>query len=176
MQDWTSKDFVEVIGIAAIVASLVFVGLQMKQTQEIALANQYQARAETSMNFYLMNMETGRGDFFLTGKPTDEWTFGELAYGYWTANYFWTKYENHHYQYISGFLANETWNGLKSRIEDLWQTCEIRWAFEDNIRHAARASFVKYLESLPDPCNPEDAFLPRDWPETHLSRRQIDTE
>ena len=39
------KDFAELFGIAAIVASLIFVGLQMKQSHEIALAEIYQARA-----------------------------------------------------------------------------------------------------------------------------------
>ena len=32
------KDIAELVGIAAIVASLIFVGLQMKQTQALALA------------------------------------------------------------------------------------------------------------------------------------------
>ncbi len=39
------NDWMQVIGIFAVVASLIFVGLQMKQTQEIALSAAYQARA-----------------------------------------------------------------------------------------------------------------------------------
>jgi len=35
------KDIAELIGITAIVASLIFVGLQLKQSQEIAMAAQY---------------------------------------------------------------------------------------------------------------------------------------
>ena len=42
MSNWTSKDIAEIIGITAIVLSLVFVGLQMKQSQEIAIAETYQ--------------------------------------------------------------------------------------------------------------------------------------
>lgn len=38
MKSLSWKDVAELIGIAAIVASLVFVGLQMRQTQEIAFA------------------------------------------------------------------------------------------------------------------------------------------
>ena len=34
------KDIAELIGLVAIVASLIFVGLQLKQSQEIALATQ----------------------------------------------------------------------------------------------------------------------------------------
>ena len=42
------KDVAELVGIAAIIASLLFVGLQLKQSHEIALATQYQSRAEAT--------------------------------------------------------------------------------------------------------------------------------
>ena len=45
--DW--KSIAELIGIAAIVASLIFVGLQMKQTHEIALATLYQMRSDAAV-------------------------------------------------------------------------------------------------------------------------------
>lgn len=37
------KEVAELVGLAAIVASLIFVGLQLKQSQDIALATQYRA-------------------------------------------------------------------------------------------------------------------------------------
>ena len=45
--DW--KDIAELIGIAAIVASLIFVGLQMKQDQQIAVAQLF-AETDDSIN------------------------------------------------------------------------------------------------------------------------------
>ena len=42
------KDIAELTGIAAIVASLIFVGLQMRQTQVIAQATLYQMRSDAS--------------------------------------------------------------------------------------------------------------------------------
>ena len=47
------KAAAELIGIAAIVASLVFVGLQMKQSQDIAIAEQYQARSTAASEYVL---------------------------------------------------------------------------------------------------------------------------
>ena len=41
------KDGAELIGIGAIVLSLIFVGFQIKQSHEIAIAAQYQARLDT---------------------------------------------------------------------------------------------------------------------------------
>ena len=53
--DW--KGIAEHVGIVAIVASLLFVGLQLKQSHEIALATQYQSRAEATMNLHLASIE-----------------------------------------------------------------------------------------------------------------------
>ena len=41
-----SRDTIEFVGLIAIVGSLVFVGLQLRQDRVVAEANQYQARAE----------------------------------------------------------------------------------------------------------------------------------
>ncbi len=45
------KGIAELVGIAAIVASLIFVGLEMRQTRSIALAETYQTRTDTEMYF-----------------------------------------------------------------------------------------------------------------------------
>jgi hypothetical protein len=44
------KDIAELIGIAAIVASLIFVGIQLQQEQEIAIVDTYGSVAETEIN------------------------------------------------------------------------------------------------------------------------------
>jgi hypothetical protein len=56
MRNVTWKDIVEVVGIAAIVASLIFVGMQMRQAQRIAVADSYQqqvaaAQADSELAF-----------------------------------------------------------------------------------------------------------------------------
>jgi hypothetical protein len=43
------NDWLQVVGIFGVIASLVFVGLQMKQTQDIALAGTYNARASQTI-------------------------------------------------------------------------------------------------------------------------------
>ena len=47
------KEFVELIGIAAIVASLVFVGLQLRQEQEIAIVDTHGAMSQSSIDLML---------------------------------------------------------------------------------------------------------------------------
>ena len=43
------REWLEVVGLFSVVLSLVFVGLQMKQSQDIAIASQYQARADHNL-------------------------------------------------------------------------------------------------------------------------------
>ena len=47
----TSKinEWLQVVGMFGVIASLVFVGLQLKQTQQIALSNTYQARNDATV-------------------------------------------------------------------------------------------------------------------------------
>jgi len=52
------KEIAELVGLAAIIASLVFVGLQLKQSQDIALATQYKSRAEATQASTLTHLET----------------------------------------------------------------------------------------------------------------------
>jgi len=45
------KDLAELVGIAAIVASLIFVGLELQQSRAVALAEVHQSRAQIGMQF-----------------------------------------------------------------------------------------------------------------------------
>ena len=57
MRGFNRKDFVEIIGTAAIVASLIFVGLQMRQAQNIAIAEQHQNRGISFREFFTSLLE-----------------------------------------------------------------------------------------------------------------------
>ena len=52
------KDIAELIGIGAIVASLIFVGLQMQQSQDIAIGAQYQERANAAVENYMAQIQS----------------------------------------------------------------------------------------------------------------------
>ena len=45
------RDIAEIVGHVAIVASLIFVGLQLMQSQDIAIATQYQERAAAAVDY-----------------------------------------------------------------------------------------------------------------------------
>ena len=51
------QDVIQFLGMIGIIGSLIFVGLQMQQTQRIAIAGQVQARAEMFVNRIMAGLE-----------------------------------------------------------------------------------------------------------------------
>ena len=144
------NDWMQVVGIFALVASLIFVGLQMKQSQEIALAAQYQARAEAAQNLFMTMQESGISMSTMRNPPNER-TPEESVAAYNLAVWGWTQYDNHFYQYNAGFLDDESWEGLSRRIQDLYDNCDLRVTWESG-RQYYRSSFVEYVEALNDNC------------------------
>lgn len=117
------KDIAELIGIAAIVASLIFVGLQMKQSQDIAIASQYHARAALSVQNFNAEMESGDLKFW---GSRDQWavdndlSIEDRGRAALRAATYLTIVDNHYYQYEAGFLEEDIWqnqlNGLKGQL------------------------------------------------------------
>ena len=107
------NDWMQVIGIFALVASLIFVGLQMRQTQEIALSNAYQSRITTSVEMITSRAANEKGGVawlqpqneeeleLLT--PEEQWAGEQLAMAVLLV------WDNIHFQFESGFISEEIW-------------------------------------------------------------------
>ena len=99
------SNWVQVVGIFALVASLIFVGLQMKQTQEIALANQYQARSSEFQAMSRTGVEANWTYPPLRAFISEQYSAADISAVVWT----WAGFDNHHFQFQSGFLTEESW-------------------------------------------------------------------
>jgi hypothetical protein len=114
------KDIAELIGIAAIVASLVFVGLQMKQSQDIAIASTGQARTAIAVEFIttmtsdpvirsaLTKQRLGNSDSM---SQDERVAITNMAY----ANLLFM--EDIYHQYLSGFITEDKWQGSRSNLK-----------------------------------------------------------
>ena len=103
------KDIAEIVAVVAIVASLLFVGLQLKQGQDIALANQFQARTQAMQGLIQTQMEIGE----VTDAPgfRDAISKGISAADINEAYWLWIAFDNHYFQYQSGFLEESAMAG-----------------------------------------------------------------
>jgi hypothetical protein len=133
----TSKlnDWLQIVGLFGLMASLVFVGLQIKQDHEIALADSYQARTATlveAFNARAANTAALSAELrFLGINPNDPvkrpslhilesaGILTELEYraGILTALATWQQWNNSHYQTEMGFMPDEYWSRLRSLIK-----------------------------------------------------------
>lgn len=128
------KNLVEIVGISAIVASLIFVGLELRQSQQIAIASQYQERSNTGIEYNYKILESEfrlerRADgikrrmekviaiasesdrIWLENHTPVEWAKAEA----W-ANVNLYVFDNYHFQYESGFMTEEAWLSQRSRL------------------------------------------------------------
>ena len=115
------KDIAELVGIAAIVASLIFVGLQMKQSQEIAIAAQYHERAAMAIDNFNAELESGRLlPFFARVNgyvaTSDEDIEQFAAMGLWQAKFLLIM-DNNYFQYQSGFVEESSWQSHRASLK-----------------------------------------------------------
>ena len=128
------KDIAEFLGIAAIVGSLLFVGLQLKQSQEIAIASQYNARF-TAVSDYLSNVIQSEPAMRVFAKRTrlrllksstipdsvKEWASDqpddELAFWLIEAYRVNKSFDNRYYQYEAGFISEESWGAFRAELK-----------------------------------------------------------
>ena len=114
------NDWMQVLGIFALVASLIFVGLQLRQSQEIALSETHTARAGKIIDQILSVSEN---PYFLSatakidaGNP-DEVTPMEQQALFQVANAAIYSIEDAYYQHRNGFISDERWNASRDTIK-----------------------------------------------------------
>jgi hypothetical protein len=129
------SDWLQVVGLFGVIASMVFVGLQMKQDREIALADSYQARTATvaeSFDTHAANSEALSAALRIRGInpndpvnipslhiPESAGPLTELEYraGYYSALSTWSQWDNSHYQNETGYLPETHWLKIREVIK-----------------------------------------------------------
>jgi hypothetical protein len=147
------NDWLQVVGLFGVIGSLIFVGLQMKQDQAIAMSAASQARTDTSVQLIT---EWSANPFFLAALDKladgrdDELSPSEqtVLRNNGLASLF--NYENVHYQYVNGFISEERWlasrEAIKGRV-GAFIGGPTRAAFE-RTRSSWRESFRQEIEAI----------------------------
>lgn len=160
-RDW--KSIAELVGIAAIVASLLFVGLQLKQSQEIAIADQYQNRADAALGYYtemmqssdtvayvanlfVKRIETGAADESVVSFYEENGAT-QLAISYLVFRSNITVFDNYHFQYESGFMTEAAWLPFRERLKGLLSRHE-NAAYYRDMQLDVRSSFRDVCEEI----------------------------
>ena len=113
------QDWLQIIGLFGVIASLVFVGLQMMQDRDIALSAIYQERSGASAE-YLMTLATDefvRNTLIKVGAGKGESLTEEemAAYELYISAGI-RLLDNSHYQWERGFADPEHWQQMRTQI------------------------------------------------------------
>ena len=138
------QDLIQLLGMIGIIGSLVFVGLEMRQSHRIALAAQHQARSEMFMDQVNVHTEAG-----LTFRDySNEERYAGLN-GLWAAS---IVFENDFVQYELGLMEEDLWEKKKAVIRTLSRFCEMAdiWPsdlteeFDQIVNEGSRQECIQY--------------------------------
>ena len=157
------RDIAELIGIGAIVASLIFVGLQLQQSQEIAVGAQYQERAHAALQNYLSQIQSDhalrdRGQRLINAASSGSYpiviknlieTEGpeSVAVTYLLYRTKMAMMDNCHFQYESDFMTEETWLAMRRRLQNLLSDDVFAAMYRSESWHF-RSSFQEEISQL----------------------------
>ena len=135
------------LGVLGAIGSLVFVGLELQQSQQIALGGQQQARTA------LIAEPAGlQGESETLTAMQSQWetlTPHQKSVREQMQRFFWTMLENNYYQYELGLVEDPMWNQMAQRISNRWNECHLRhgscWVLSGFV-----TTFSLYLMNVPN--------------------------
>lgn len=148
------NDIINLFGVLGVIFSLVFVGLELQQSQKIAIAGQVQARAEMLANRSLALMEGeaesmseiySRDQSVESANPKSE-VLRSAQIGWNIA-----VMTNTFYQYSVGLLTEEQFAVARKRMISFKANCQIMGDIEAAL-FFAETSFVEFFDKLPNEC------------------------
>lgn len=142
------NEWLQVVGLFGVIASLIFVGLQMKQTDAIAVSATYQERAIASREH---NLSLAGNPYFLSGMAKlysgrhDELVAQEAIVLEYDLGSQLVVRDNYFQQYEWGYITDSYWNRtyeeLKCLFENPWYREALQgWQF--------RAEYQALLEEV----------------------------
>ncbi|MFL2837292.1 MAG: hypothetical protein ACJZ83_00275 [Pseudohongiellaceae bacterium] len=144
------------LGVIGIIGSLIFVALELQQSQRIAIATQQQARTILRANQLLSTYEFNEDEIGVENIPWSEQTDLQRYIREQRQVYYWTINENNFYQYQIGLLDEEIWAKESQYTQMQWDHCHLRHVFEGQV---FMSSYENYVRSLPDGCqNLDDSY------------------
>ena len=120
--------WIQLIGMLSVVAGLIFVGIEMRQTQQVALAAQQQQRASALLDIIGSFSEPDSPISWLdfVSENFDVSDEKNNALGENAAYQLWMVYENDHLQYELGLMDEEIWLSKLAAMRYLFNRCEFQ--------------------------------------------------
>ena len=144
-------DWLQIIGLFAVVASLVFVGLEMRQAQKISMSQTYQSRTaavvEWQTAFAANPVALSAYRKAMNGND-DEIAAAEQDALHRTLMGLYYLYDNAHYQYQEGFVSAEFWASTRKSLYRVMETPAVNEIFSEFSGRAGRPEFRSLVQEI----------------------------
>ena len=120
--------FIQLFGILGIIGSLLFVGLEMRQSQRIALAAQQQSRLEVWSEMTNVYTERGLSMFEMMNELLNSESYDE-NYELAAHNWLFQRiliFESDFVQYRAGLMERPVWEAKLQGIQSVYSSCKNR--------------------------------------------------
>ena len=149
------QDLIQLLGMVGIIGSLIFVGLEMRQSQRIAMAGQQMERTALLIEANAVFTEAGLDwhsiAFLDQPELADTYPSG-IAGGRNNYHQALFNYENDYFQFSQGLMPIEVWEAKKEALSFFYNQCRYREIL--NIRKAFFPNgLVEVINSPPDECD-----------------------
>lgn len=145
------RDWLEIVGIFAVVASLIFVGLEMRQAQEISMSQAYQARTATAAEWNLaFSANPSALSAFRKASEGDEDEIAAHEYDalYRTLASLYYLYDNAHYQYQAGFVSEDFWESTRESLTRMMEIPTVNRILLRVSNRAGRPDFRNLVQEI----------------------------
>jgi hypothetical protein len=145
------NDWMQVIGIFAVVASLIFVGLEMQQAQAISMSQTYQSRTAAVVEWnsaFAANPAALSAFRKATDGTENEITTQEHDALSRTLTSMYYLYDNAHYQYQAGFVSSEFWEATRGSLKNQMEVPVVNGILADLSKRAGRPEFRDLVREL----------------------------
>ena len=142
-----------VIGVSAVVASLVFVGLELRQSQRLAIADQMNNRMSVLVEWN-HSYTSANLDYYsaATKQPDNDALFSNAEKAARNATSVqWSIHENDYFQYSRGLMTEEVWQAKLIATRNDLLTCDMQDIYEWRVA-LVEAGFREILENMPRDC------------------------
>ena len=143
--------WIQLVGMLSVVAGLLFVGLELRQSQRLALAGQQQQRAVMTSDWLHSITEQGEDLFSLISADYLLLSDQQKKLARNIVWFQWNRIENDFYQYSLRLFPGEKWSAQLSALA-LWKNacyardiCDFRYSFFE-------PRLQELLDAIPDNC------------------------
>lgn len=148
MENNSVSDWLQLLGFGGLIASLVFVGLELRQSREIAIADVYQQRAAMLIDVHSITLSSELlYDMYNRLQAGEPLNAGDQILLSTALTPIFTYWENNHFQYEMGLLSEEQWLSSRNALKAMVQKPEVR-AWWQTERKEMRKTFTDVVDAV----------------------------